>query len=626
MGNEGVPPLTRSDFAFVGWSTAADSEGEFYRAGESFDILAATTLFAQWSADVSYDGNGHTSGDAPGPSPYLAGMLVAVADQGTLAKDGYAFAGWNTQAGGGGTSYAADDMFPMDGAVTLYAMWTHGTLSVAYDGNGATGGTVPRDDTLYDPEDTVTVIGNTGSLVKDGFTFADWNTAANGSGSTFVAGATFAITADTRLYARWTASGGSGGSPESTGTGRFLLDPPVAQAPPPASPPSRTAPSHSFSNPLADLFAMLGSGALVDNGDGLPTFVTPTPLIFSFYGTLGPDPLPPLLGQTITTPLGAGMLLLGGVIQPQDPPLVTVSPSDSQSVLMSGSGIGGFSPGGVSVPGPGATAVGGSLTADSLSVGAGGSLGFLGSAALPSSLGTVTFSLPSDGPMGLVSPVQPVVVPAGEMVPSVRTLIESYLAQPGPTRTSVKDAPAQAMSPESSQAAFAVAADGTYRGAVQVPSSMVQGRMLVQFATYTPAGRVQAVVLPVTVVPAAATVRTHIVFAYQGSSLTPGAKKQLRQLASSVPLGTTMTSLAVGLRNGTRHSASGSLAMSRAKALLVRLAKKSVRTRRARRIMAPMFHSEVLTQQNRRFAAIGRLIYPDISAIGCRFVKRLDLR
>jgi len=79
------------------------------------------------------------------------------------------------------------------------------TYSVTYNGNGSTGGTVPTDATAYNSGDSVTVLGNTGSLVRTGFTFAGWNTAADGSGTDRAAGATFSITTNTTLYAKWTA-------------------------------------------------------------------------------------------------------------------------------------------------------------------------------------------------------------------------------------------------------------------------------------------------------------------------------------------------------------------------------------------------------------------------------------
>ncbi len=77
------------------------------------------------------------------------------------------------------------------------------TYSVTYDGNTNTGGTAPTDATVYNSGDTATVLGNTGSLVKTGFAFNGWNTASDGSGTAYVAGNTFAIAANTTLYAQW---------------------------------------------------------------------------------------------------------------------------------------------------------------------------------------------------------------------------------------------------------------------------------------------------------------------------------------------------------------------------------------------------------------------------------------
>ena len=77
--------------------------------------------------------------------------------------------------------------------------------TVTYDDNGSTGGSVPTDSNQYLDTATVTVLGNTGSLVKTGNVFAGWNTAADGSGTTYAPGATFAIDgADVTLYAIWT--------------------------------------------------------------------------------------------------------------------------------------------------------------------------------------------------------------------------------------------------------------------------------------------------------------------------------------------------------------------------------------------------------------------------------------
>lgn len=94
------------------------------------------------------------------------------------------------------------------------------TYSVTYDGNGATSGDVPTDATAYSSGATVTVLGNTGNLAKTGYTFGGWNTQDDGQGTNYAANETFSITANTTLYAKWTAKTITGlsctGTPDKT--------------------------------------------------------------------------------------------------------------------------------------------------------------------------------------------------------------------------------------------------------------------------------------------------------------------------------------------------------------------------------------------------------------------------
>ena len=102
-------------------------------------------------------------------------------------------------------------------AVTLYAQWTLiPTYSVTYNSNSNTGGSVPTDGATYANGATVTVLGNTGTLVRTGYTFNGWNTAANGSGTARTAASTFTMgSAAVTLYAQWTVAvvNGNCGSP-----------------------------------------------------------------------------------------------------------------------------------------------------------------------------------------------------------------------------------------------------------------------------------------------------------------------------------------------------------------------------------------------------------------------------
>ncbi|MFH1454481.1 MAG: IPT/TIG domain-containing protein [Armatimonadota bacterium] len=83
--------------------------------------------------------------------------------------------------------------------------------TVSYNGNSNTGGTVPIDRNNYEEGDTVTVLANTGTLIRinDGgasYRYIRWNTAADGSGTDYNPAATFAMgSANVTLYAKWTA-------------------------------------------------------------------------------------------------------------------------------------------------------------------------------------------------------------------------------------------------------------------------------------------------------------------------------------------------------------------------------------------------------------------------------------
>jgi len=86
----------------------------------------------------------------------------------------------------------------------IYTGAPPGPVTLTYDGNGSTSGSAPVDpNSPYAYGSSVSVLGNTGSLVKTGYTFSGWNTAADGTGTTYIENDTFTINADTILYAKW---------------------------------------------------------------------------------------------------------------------------------------------------------------------------------------------------------------------------------------------------------------------------------------------------------------------------------------------------------------------------------------------------------------------------------------
>ena len=119
---------------------------------------------------------------------------------------GYKFKEW--RATPSSLSVGENNTFTMPAEnVTVKAVFEEDAqkFTVTYNGNGQTSGSVPTDQTQYDSGATVTVLDNTGTLEKTGYTFAGWNTNAAGTGTNYAVGETFNISANTTLYAKWTA-------------------------------------------------------------------------------------------------------------------------------------------------------------------------------------------------------------------------------------------------------------------------------------------------------------------------------------------------------------------------------------------------------------------------------------
>lgn len=170
---------------------------------------------------VTYNGNGATGGFMTDETAHGSGDNVAILAN-TYTREGYTFTGWKTESSSG-TSYEPEGTITgISSNITLYAQWSLGTLySVTYNGNGATSGSVPVDlsSPYYSGTTEITVLGNTGSLALDNYTFDGWATANDGTGTSYAAGGEISvITSNIELFAKWkqtvTLNTGSQGSEE----------------------------------------------------------------------------------------------------------------------------------------------------------------------------------------------------------------------------------------------------------------------------------------------------------------------------------------------------------------------------------------------------------------------------
>jgi uncharacterized repeat protein (TIGR02543 family) len=155
---------------------------------------------------VFYNNTNATSGNAPiDINRYVPNQNVTVANNGTLARVGYTFGGWNTAADGLGISYDAGDIIPLvTSDIKLYPKWIH--PAVIYDNQSATtsqvGGSIS-----YIPQSAISSIPTT-APIRTGYTFGGWFTGPAGSGVQ-VTNASYTPESPygpITLYAKWTVA------------------------------------------------------------------------------------------------------------------------------------------------------------------------------------------------------------------------------------------------------------------------------------------------------------------------------------------------------------------------------------------------------------------------------------
>lgn len=199
---------TYAGYTFNGWF-AASSGGSALGSTYSPSGYGNITIYAQWTANaqtISYNANNGTGSIADVGT--TTGASVGLASGSALNRTGYTLAKWNTAANGSGTDYALSATVTVPaGGLALYAIWTPINYTITYNANSATAGSAPTDSANYNIGQSLTVKANSGNLVRTGYTFAGWNTAADGSGTTYTSGNQFTVgSANMTLYAKWTAN------------------------------------------------------------------------------------------------------------------------------------------------------------------------------------------------------------------------------------------------------------------------------------------------------------------------------------------------------------------------------------------------------------------------------------
>lgn len=191
--------FARTNFAFKHWNTNTTDTGTAYNASATYTANAGATLYAIWNRTVTYNKNTtDTVGSLPSAQTAIATSAITLSSN-TPTRTNYVFKRWNTGTTDAGTAYNKGASYAANaGNVTLYAIWNP---IISFDANGGTGAPAPQTKTYG--EDLVLT---TEQPTRDGFSFRQWNTASDGSGTAYATNGLFASETATTLYATWNAT------------------------------------------------------------------------------------------------------------------------------------------------------------------------------------------------------------------------------------------------------------------------------------------------------------------------------------------------------------------------------------------------------------------------------------
>jgi uncharacterized repeat protein (TIGR02543 family) len=194
----------RTDYAFVGWNTAEDGSGSSFTVAS--EVSADTTVYARWTPVTP---GSHTVTFRLNYGAAANHDVITVTPPATTVAElpldpertGYTFTGWNTLADGSGDSFTAT--FTVSADMAVYAQWTGNTYAVRFIRNHTQADTtILHTGTVIVPATALAAADFPGNPTRGGYTFVNWNTRADGSGSPFTVSA--GVSADTDVYAQWT--------------------------------------------------------------------------------------------------------------------------------------------------------------------------------------------------------------------------------------------------------------------------------------------------------------------------------------------------------------------------------------------------------------------------------------
>ena len=193
-----LPSPTRTGYSFDGWYTAASGGSLVGAGGASYTPSGNITLYARWSPikyTIVFNGNGATSGST-------SSIEATYGTSYTLTSNGFSNSNGKTVSfnGNGGNSPSAIT------STSYFYNW-----NTKADGTGTSYNDMASVENLRSTAGTVTLYAqwksnaiSLPSSTRVGYTFNGWYTAASGGTKVGGSGGSYTPTANVTLYAQWT--------------------------------------------------------------------------------------------------------------------------------------------------------------------------------------------------------------------------------------------------------------------------------------------------------------------------------------------------------------------------------------------------------------------------------------
>lgn len=195
---------TRTGYTFSGWNTIANGSGTSYNAGATYSQDKDLLLYAVWTPNtytISYNSGGGSGTTSSTSCSYGKSCTLR---NNAFTKTGYTFIGWTDSESGTNVVYKDGDtilLYNKTSNMTLYALWEITTYTVSYDANYGTG----------EPSDQTKTYGETLTLssvvpTREKYAFVEWNTNADGTGTSYQPGDSYSTEQVMMLFAIWRIS------------------------------------------------------------------------------------------------------------------------------------------------------------------------------------------------------------------------------------------------------------------------------------------------------------------------------------------------------------------------------------------------------------------------------------